>query len=412
MTRYRPAPMLAFMTKHQASDRTIHDVVVVGARSAGASTAMLLARMGHDVVVADRATFPSDTLSTHALSRSGVVQLQRWGLLDRVLASGTPAIRQISFHMGGKVINRSVGERAGVDLLVAPRRLVFDELLLAASAEAGAEPHTGITIREVTRDGTGRVDGVVGSDATGNEVRIRARYVVGADGLRSRIARVVEAPIVDERHRSGAALYAYVAGLGAEEFEFHLADRRFGGVFPTHGEEAAVWLTLPASNLPPLGQGSRRARTFVDLIDEASPSLGDRLRTAQLASPVRVATNMPNQVRHPVGPGWALVGDAGYFRDAITGHGMSDAFRDAELLALALDAALRGEMDERIALAGYRAERDRALAETFDVACELAEHPDVPERLALLKRLTRAVDEEADWLAGRPAPPLAPALVA
>jgi 2-polyprenyl-6-methoxyphenol hydroxylase-like FAD-dependent oxidoreductase len=404
--------MLPVMTKNETADGTIHDVVVVGARAAGAATAMLLARLGHDVVVVDRATFPSDTLSTHALSRSGVVQLQRWGLLDRVLATGAPPIRHVSFHVADKVIHRPVGERAGVDLLVAPRRLVFDDLLLAAATEAGAAPRTGVTVGDVTRDGTGRVDGIVGNDAAGREVRIRGRYIVGADGLRSRIARAVGAPIVEERHRNGTALYAYVAGLGTEGHEFHIADRRFGGVFPTNGGEAAVWLTLPASSVPALGQGARRAGTFIDLIGHASPTLGDRLRAARLTSPVRVAARMPNQVRHPVGDGWALVGDAGYFRDAITGHGMSDAFRDAELLAVNLDAALRGDVDEPTALATYRHDRDLALAETFDIACRMAEHPGVPERFELLRRITQAIDVEADWLAALPAAPAVPALVA
>ena len=96
------------------------DVVVVGARCAGAATAMLLARQGHRVVLVDRATFPSDTISTHAVARGGVVQLARWGLLDAVLASGAPAIRRVRFHVGGEVIDRVIKERAGVDLLVAP----------------------------------------------------------------------------------------------------------------------------------------------------------------------------------------------------------------------------------------------------------------------------------------------------
>ena len=111
----------------------LHDVVVVGARVAGSATAMLLARLGHDVVVVDRATFPSDAISTHSIGRSGVVQLQHWGLLDAVLGSGAPAIRQVTFHAGGEAITRTIKAKAGVDLVVAPRRYALDAILARAA---------------------------------------------------------------------------------------------------------------------------------------------------------------------------------------------------------------------------------------------------------------------------------------
>src|SRR5690348_3715760 len=115
---------------------THHDVIVVGARAAGAATAMLLARHGHDVLVVDRAELPSDTLSTHSIARSGVVQLDRWGLLDRVLASGAPAIRDVAFHVGEACTRRRIKAYAGVDLLVAPRRHVLDAILADAAVAA------------------------------------------------------------------------------------------------------------------------------------------------------------------------------------------------------------------------------------------------------------------------------------
>src|SRR3954468_2350551 len=95
------------------------DVVVVGARCAGAATAMLLAREGVDVVVLDRADFPSDTLSTHAIARGGMVQLARWGLLDEVVASGAPPIRTVTFHLPGEELIKDVRDAAGVDHLLA-----------------------------------------------------------------------------------------------------------------------------------------------------------------------------------------------------------------------------------------------------------------------------------------------------
>jgi 2-polyprenyl-6-methoxyphenol hydroxylase-like FAD-dependent oxidoreductase len=112
-----------------AGNHSRHDVVVVGARVAGSVIAMLLARLGHDVAVVDQASFPSDTVSTHSIARSGVVQLHRWGLLDEVLDSGAPAIRQVTFNAGGESVRQTIKHKAGIDLVVAPRRYVLDTLL-------------------------------------------------------------------------------------------------------------------------------------------------------------------------------------------------------------------------------------------------------------------------------------------
>src|SRR5690348_9779533 len=113
------------------------DVVVVGARAAGAATALLLGRLGHDVVLLDQVIFPADTVSTHQLARPGVVQLHRWGLLSAVLASGAPPIRQISFAAAGELATLAIKNKAGVDLLVAPRRHILDTLVAEAATRAG-----------------------------------------------------------------------------------------------------------------------------------------------------------------------------------------------------------------------------------------------------------------------------------
>src|SRR6266550_7147346 len=143
-------------------NRSRHDIVIVGRRVAGAATAMLLARLGHDVVVVDQASFPSDTVSTHAIARSGVVQLRRWGLLDAVLDSGAPAIRQVTFHALGESVSRPVKHKAGVGLVVAPRRYVLDTIIAAAAGRAGADVRTGVTVTGVQRDRRGRVAGYTG----------------------------------------------------------------------------------------------------------------------------------------------------------------------------------------------------------------------------------------------------------
>jgi 2-polyprenyl-6-methoxyphenol hydroxylase-like FAD-dependent oxidoreductase len=397
------------MTVHLGATRsseTNPDVVVVGARAAGAATALLLARLGHRVVVVDRAALPSDTVSTHQVSRTGVVALRRWGLLDEVLASGAPALRQVTFTDPGGSITRQVKARFGVDHLVAPRRIVLDAILLRAAVRAGAVVLTGLTVDAVRVDRTGRAVGIAGRDRTGAPVDLPARVVVGADGVNSRVARSVGAALVDDRGPGGATRYAYYAGLPWSGVEFVTADRAFTGVFPTNGGEACVWLCCPETDARAGrgGPGSDPTAAFEAHLGRAAPALAARLRRARRTSPVRGRLQSPNVRYRAFGAGWALVGDAGFHRDAVSAHGLSDAFRDAELLAVALDRALRGEVDEADALAGYERQRDAALAEIFDLTCALSAYPAVPEFVDLMRRLGTAIDTEAAALAVRPVP--------
>ena len=250
-------------------------MVVVGARCAGSATGMLLARLGHDVVVVDRATFPSDTLSTHVIARAGVVQLDRWGLLDAVLDSGAPPLRTVDFTFAGTPVRRSIGAHAGVDLLVAPRRYVLDEILVEATRADGADVRTGFTVHDVVRASDGRVEGIVGDDNTGTRRTILARLVVGADGLRSRIARAVGAPVTDERHRNGAIHYAYYEGVDRSALELHFAEGAFAGVFPTHHGEANVWSAGPVASTPKLGTVDR-GDAFHRVVARHFPALARR----------------------------------------------------------------------------------------------------------------------------------------
>jgi flavin-dependent dehydrogenase len=389
----------------QTVNRRRHDVVVVGARVAGSATAMLLARLGHDVVLVDQASFPSDTVSTHSIARSGVVQLRRWGLLDAVLDSGAPAIRQVTFNAGGESISRTIKDKAGVDCLVAPRRYVLDTILATAAEGAGAEVHPGVTVTGVQRDGCGRVAGVQGHDRAGAPVEIAARYVIGADGLGSRVARLVGALDNEVRAAGSAAQYTYYSGIPWSGIEFFVADRSFAGVFPTHDGQACIWVCNPAADAKAVrGRTRSRVEAFGELLERSAPQLAERLRKARRTAPVQGMLRQPNQLRQAFGPGWALVGDAGYYRDAITAYGISDAFRDAELLAVALDQALRGDAEHAPALADYQQQRDQALREIFEITCRLAAYPAVPTFIELQKQLSAAIDKEAAALAARPVP--------
>jgi 2-polyprenyl-6-methoxyphenol hydroxylase-like FAD-dependent oxidoreductase len=361
------------------------------------------------VALVDRATFPSDTLSTHALSRGGVVQLARWGLLDQVVTSGAPRIRSVTVRIDGAELTRPVKERAGVDHLLAPRRHVLDTVLVRAAEGAGATLTTGLSVTGTISDGSGRVVGVTTRTPEGHSREIRGRFVVGADGVRSRIARSVGAPMIERRTSDSTAHYAYVAGLDDRGFEFHVAERTWAGIFPTHGGEAAVWICVPADDGTLVGRDRRTA--FADLLARRVPALAERVRAGDMVTNVRSAVRFPNHVRAATGPGWALVGDAGYHRDPITGHGMTDAFRDAELLARRLGEALRGTPEDA-ALAAYAQERYRALAPIFDVTWQLAQYPPVEEFVELQKHLNALTEAEADVLAALPPLPRPARLVA
>ena len=379
-----------------------HDVIVVGARCAGAATAMLLAERGLDVLVVDRAVLPSDTISTHSIARGGIVQLQRWDLLDDVLASGAPPIREVVFHAHGTSTRRTVKERAGVDHLLAPRRHVLDAILARAAVAAGATLRTGLHVDGLRRDDDGRVTGIFGQH-DGTAVEQRARLVVGADGVRSRVTRSVDAAVTLAGPPTGATHYAYYHGLDWDAVEYFLGDRTFSGIFPTHDDQACVWVCLPAEDAAAVRAAGDPATTFERLVAHASADLRARISGARRTSPARSATGLPNQARRPFGDGWVLVGDAGYHRDPITGHGITDAFRDAELAADAIHAALDGT-DETSALRAYEAERDRLARPIFDLTCQLGRFPDQTTFVELQRQLSQAIDLEATTLAARARP--------
>jgi flavin-dependent dehydrogenase len=241
--------------------------------------------------------------------------------------------------------------------------------------------------------------------------------VVGADGIRSMVAREVGAKLAQDRGPHGATYYAYYDSAVWPAIEFFVADQGMAGIFPTHQGEACVFVCVPgdkaikADHQPvgsrAAGAGGRaesRVAGFDALVETISPALASRLRTARRTSLVRGAVGLPNQVRQAHGPGWALVGDALYHRDPITGHGLSDAYRDAELLANALDDHLHGDRPPGWSLADYERRAAEARQEIFDLTCALGSFPPVDEFVALQRQLSDAIEAEALGLAARPIP--------
>jgi flavin-dependent dehydrogenase len=374
-----------------------YDVVVVGARPAGAATAMLLARAGLRVLVVDRDAYGADTTSTHALLRGGVLQLVRWGLLDRIIAAGTPPVTSSAFFYGDNRIDVPIKPHAGVNALYAPRRTVLDPILVDAAREAGAEVRFGVTAGGLRRDRDGRVTGLVGRDERGAAFAARARIIVGADGIGSMVARFAGAPIERAATHAAACVYGYWDELPVRDYQLFYRPGVTAGFFPTNnGQVCAFAGTTPSRFRLELQAGV--APAYARLLAEAAPWVrGSRPRPPEH---LRVfAGRRPGYLRRAHGPGWALVGDAGYFKDPATAHGITDALRDAELLARAIISAASGHVSEELALASYQASRDDLSEGLFSTTEAIASFAwDLKRIPVLLRRLSESMGSEVKWL--------------
>src|SRR3954452_21163144 len=184
-----------------------YDAIVIGARCAGSPTAMLLARKGHRVLLVDKATFPSDTMSTHLMHPPGVAALARWGLLERLEATGCPPVETYSFDFGPLTIAGSPQPTDGIGHGYCPRRTVLDQLLVDAAVQAGADVREGFTVDELlAADGSGT--GIRGHERGGTPITEHARVVIGADGKHSMVAKAVGPEQYDERPSHLAMYYA------------------------------------------------------------------------------------------------------------------------------------------------------------------------------------------------------------
>jgi 2-polyprenyl-6-methoxyphenol hydroxylase-like FAD-dependent oxidoreductase len=358
-----------------------YDVLVVGARVAGASTAMLLARAGRRVALVDRAARGSDTLSSHALMRGAVIQLERWGLLDRVIAAGTPVIRTTTFHYGSDIVPIPIQPEPGIDGLYAPRRTVLDPIVADAAGEAGADVRFETQVVALSKDGAGRVVGAEVREPSGDIRRIHADLVVGADGAESSVARAVGAPVTRQGIEAGSNALAYIEGLEPDGYHWGFGEGAGAGFIPTNDGLTCVFVGVPhhrfVAEVKPDVQGS-----FLPLLAEVSPVLAARAAAGRQASRVRAFAGRPGFFRRPHGPGWALVGDAGHWKDPYAAHGITDALRDAELLT---DAILDGE------LARYERERDAIALPLFETLEEIASYR---WDLARLRQLHLALSDE------------------
>ncbi len=325
----------------------------------------------------DRATFPSDAVSTHALHPRGVAALGRWGLLERLRSTGCPAISTYAFDFGHARISGSPAtEQASV--AYAPRRTVLDELLVTAAAEAGAQVREGFTVTGLVFE-DGAVTGIEGRRGNGPRITEGARIVVGADGTRSSVARLVQARKYRETPKLAVAYYSYWRGLPVDGRVWScMRPGQSLTTVPTHDD-----LTLIVGSWP---FGERLARrsdvegTFASAFDQF-PDLAEQMREAERVERFTGAA-VPNFFRAPSGPGWVLAGDAGYTRDPVTAQGMSDAFASAELCAEAVDDTLRGARPAGEAMRAYQEARDAQVSPMYEFTCNLAGLEPLPPKVA------------------------------
>jgi flavin-dependent dehydrogenase len=357
-----------------------YEVIIVGARCAGSPLAMLLARKGYRVLLLDRAKFPSNLpLSTHFIHQPGIARLKRWGLLERLTASGCPAITTFNYDVGDFTLRGCPPPAEGVSEAYAPRRTVLDKILVDAAVGAGAELREHFSVKALTFNDRG-VTGIRGS--AGNE---QARFVIGADGMHSMVAREVRAPEYNLVPPLMVTHFSYWSGVKFEGIELYPRDYRSVYGWNTNDGLALVGVNWALSQYPKLPAGIEES--FFEAVGSAAPGLAARLHAGNREERWYGGA-ISGFFRKPHGEGWALVGDAGYQKDPCTAAGITDAFRDAELLAEAIDDCFAGRRSAEQAMIEYEHRRNAIATPIYEFTCQSAKfEPATPEMKLLLAAL-------------------------
>jgi 2-polyprenyl-6-methoxyphenol hydroxylase-like FAD-dependent oxidoreductase len=326
---------------------------------------MLLARRGLSVLLVDRGRYGSDTLSTHALMRAGVVQLHRWSVLDRIKAAGTPAVRTTSFHYADEVVEVRIKPRDGMDGLYAPRRTVIDAALVDAAREAGAAVAFETRLIDLVRREDGRVSGARLHQEGRGPFEAAAGLVIGADGVRSSVARLAGADCYKIGRYATGVIFSYWRNTGHDGYHWHYRPGVSAGVIPTNAGLTCVFVSVSQDRFhEEVKAGAEAAHR--KLLNECDVTLAATVARCDRAERLSGFSGELGFFRQSHGPGWALIGDAGYFKDPLTAHGITDALVDAEVLSDAVASGSEG------ALAEYQRARDARATKLFDVTDAIA----------------------------------------
>lgn len=326
------------------------DAVVVGAGPAGSAIAASLATSGARVVLVERAHHPRPKACAEYASPRIVEELMRIGLPPAAWTGHAVALSGMHIHAGGRSVPITYADRRGPRSAWGIDRRRFDARLARHAVDEGADLREGSAVVALSylHD---RASGVrVRSLGTGRDEELRADWIIGADGARSTIARLVgvERPVRFPRRLGLIAHHSAGSGLD-DHGEMHVGDGFYVGLAPTPGEELNVGMALP------LADGGRPAATRFDAAIAALPAVAARLRGTTRVTPIRGAAPIGHRVADTAGPGWLLIGDAAGFVDPFTGEGIHRALRSARAAA---DALRNG----RDVAAAYRSERRRAFA--------------------------------------------------
>lgn len=353
-----------------------YDVIVVGARVAGASLALLLGQRGYRVLLIDRDHFPSDTLSTHYVMQPGIRALKRLGALADVEAVGFRHIIRSRAWIDDCLFEGPIGPEG--DYTLAPRRDALDSILIRHAVERGAVEFQEQTLAEGVREENGHVVGVHLRTPNGDRREARARIVVGADGKYSKVAQWVRAEQYETAPAQRPAYYGYYHGLAPlpeTTVELHFVRDQIGFVFPMRPGEDCLALEIQPEEYEAF---RAQPRAVFEERFRALPGMEARMRNARLEGKLQGTRGIENYLRKPYGPGWALAGDAGYLKDPSTGFGISDALTHTFLLADALDAALHGA-DWDASLSAFHQARDEAIMPMYRWTMSATQLRDEPQ---------------------------------
>lgn len=383
------------------------DVIVIGARCAGSATAMLLGRKGHRVLLLDRASFPSDVISTHFLWPHGASYLNRWGLLEQVKAV-TPSFTELKLVNEGIPLTGSVplelleqhfrtlhSDTQGlVQTYLSVRRRVLDELLVESAAAANVDVRVGCAVERLLMDGD-RVVGVACRTKDGETFEERAPIVVGADGRNSFVARSLNLPKFDSRRRCTFAYWSYFSGFTPSQGQIHRRGRLAAAVVPTNHDQNMVLVWGPGEWFESFKRdiAGNHQRT----LDYVCPEIGAQVRSSTRQERFYGTADQDAYLRPLYGKGWVLAGDAECFKDQCTATGMTHAFRDAELVASAIDQAASGQGSFEDNFKIYESRRrSQSSAAYFDYVCTYAEMKPLRHDELLLFMALRSNQAETD----------------